>query len=69
MREKDLVKLEFFRILELLREYVHSKATERYLQEVRPIRDSELLLKEMNLVEDFIPVSDRVNLYAFDDIE
>ncbi len=69
MREKDLVKLEFFRILELLREYVHSKATERYLQEVRPIKDSELLLKEMNLVEDFIPVSDRVNLYAFDDIE
>ena len=69
MREKDLAKLEFFQFIELIKEHTHSKATERYLQDVRPIKDAQTLQREISLVEDFMAVSDRITLYSFDDLE
>ncbi|MCX8060346.1 MAG: endonuclease MutS2, partial [Aquificaceae bacterium] len=69
MREKDLLKLEFFNLLDQIKVNVHSRATERYIQQVRPITDKQALEEQLRLVEDFMKVYQQVNLYPFEDAE
>ncbi|MFN3976784.1 MAG: endonuclease MutS2, partial [Aquificaceae bacterium] len=69
MRERDLIKLEFFQVLERLKAYVHSKATERFIDQIRPITDRQLLEENISLVKDFAYVWEEINLYKFDDVE
>jgi len=69
MRERDLERLEFFKILEKIKEFVHSKATERFVDKIRPIKDPEHLRSEINITRDFIKVEESVPIYPFDDVE
>ncbi len=69
MRERDLIKLEFFQFLERVKSYVHSKATERFVDQVKPITDRGLLEERIGLVEAFVKVCDDIKLYKFDDVE
>ncbi len=69
MRDKDLERLEFFKLLERVGEFAHSKATERFIRSIRPIVDCEGLKREMGLVSDFFAIEEELSLYAFDDVE
>jgi len=69
MRERDLIKLEFFQVLERLKTYTHSKATERFVDQIRPLTDRQLLEENIRLVEDFVHVYEEISLYKFDDVE
>lgn len=69
MRERDLIRLEFFQVLDRIKAYAHSKATERFIEQVRPIREHKTLEEELKLLEDFLNVSDRLLLYEFEDVE
>ncbi len=69
MREKDLIKLEFFQVLDRIKAYSHSKATERYIDQIKPITDKESLQETIKLVEDFIKVHEDLKIYQFEDVE
>ncbi len=69
MRDRDLIRLEFFQVLERIKVYAHSKATERFIDQRRPIRDRKTLEETIKLTEDFIKISDKVILYEFEDVE
>lgn len=69
MRERDLIKLEFFQVLERIKAYSHSKATERYIEQIRPITQKQALEETIELTKDFAQILDKLNLYAFDDVE
>ncbi len=69
MRERDLIRLEFFQVLERIKTYAHSKATERFIDQIRPITDPTLLKERIALVEDFLRVSEKLLLYSFEDVE
>ncbi len=69
MREKDLVKLEFFQVLERIKAYTHSKATERFIDQIRPLTDRHLIEEKIRLIEDFMQVYDGLSLYQFEDVE
>ncbi|MFN7065425.1 MAG: endonuclease MutS2 [Aquificaceae bacterium] len=69
MREKDLIRLEFFQVLERLKGYVRSKATERYIDQIKPITDRQSLEEVIKLTEDFIKIYEDLRLYQFDDVE
>lgn len=69
MRERDLIRLEFFQVLDRIKAYAHSKATERFIEQVRPIREHKTLEEELKLLEDFLSVSDRLLFYEFEDVE
>ncbi|WPM32381.1 endonuclease MutS2 [Hydrogenobacter sp. T-2] len=69
MRERDLIRLEFFQVLERIKTYANSKATERFIDQIRPIKDPTLLKENITLVENFLKVSDRLLLYPFEDVE
>ncbi|RME11566.1 MAG: hypothetical protein D6804_02895, partial [Aquificota bacterium] len=66
MRERDLIRLEFFHVLDRIKTYAHSKATERFIDQIRPTSDRDSLKEKLSLVEDFMKVSNRVNLYNFE---
>jgi DNA mismatch repair protein MutS2 len=69
MRERDLERLEFFKVLDKIKEFVHSKATERFVDSIRPIKDSEHLKSEINITRDFMKIEENVPIYPFDDVE
>ncbi|MCS6998434.1 MAG: endonuclease MutS2 [Aquificaceae bacterium] len=69
MRERDLIKLEFFQVLDRIKVHAHSKATERFIEALRPITDRQKLEENLQLFEDFMKVSDRITLYPFEDVE
>ena len=69
MRERDLIKLEFFQLLERIKVYANSKATERFIDNIRPITEKQALEDTIRLVEDFMKVSKNLNLYNFEDAE
>ncbi|MFN3947562.1 MAG: endonuclease MutS2, partial [Aquificaceae bacterium] len=69
MREKDLIKLEFFQILNRIKAHSHSKATERYIDQIKPITNKESVQETIKLVEDFIKVHEDLKLYPFEDVE
>ncbi|MDW8433764.1 MAG: endonuclease MutS2, partial [Aquificaceae bacterium] len=69
MRDRDLVKLNYFQVLDKIRVYTHSKATERFIDRIRPITDREKLEESIRLVEDFRHVVERLSLYSFEDAE
>lgn len=66
MRDRDLSKLEYGKIKEKLREFVHSPATEELIQSLRPLREKEKLLEEIELYTSFSEVE--VPLYPFEDV-
>lgn len=69
MREKDLIKLEFFQILERIKAYTNSRATEKFVDQIKPIKEKQTLEDTIRLVQDFINVSESLNLYSFEDAE
>lgn len=69
MRDKDLERLEFFKVLEKIKEFTNSKATKRFIDGLRPIRDAEHLKKEINVTADFMKIQEDVPICPFDDVE
>ncbi|ADC89436.1 MutS2 family protein [Thermocrinis albus DSM 14484] len=69
MREIDLKHLEWDKLLGILKEYLTSKVSEKYLSNVEPIRDEVKLREEIALVEEFMQIADKVPLYPFEDVE
>jgi len=69
VREKDFSHLELWKVFERLKGYFNSKATEKFLQTLRPYTDVEGLRQEIQLVEDFLAVEESLTLYPFGDIE
>ncbi len=69
MRDKDLIKLEFFHVLDRIKAYAHSKATEKLINQIKPITDRKALEDTIGLVEDYLKIADRVLLYEFEDVE
>ena len=69
MRDRDLIRLEFFQVLERIKTHARSKATERYIDQIRPIKDPTLLREEINLLEEFLKISHRLLIYPFEDVE
>ena len=66
MREEDLRKLEFDKIISKLKEFVHSPATEELLDNLRPSTDTEEILSLIELFRAFKDVD--LKLYRFKDI-
>jgi DNA mismatch repair protein MutS2 len=69
VREKDFSHLELWKVFERLKGYFNSKATEKFLQTLKPYTDVEGLRQEIQLVEDFLAVEESLTLYPFGDIE
>ncbi len=69
MRDKDLIRLEFFQVLDRIKAYAHSKATERLIEQIRPITDHKSLEDTVHLLQDYMRVSDRILIYEFEDVE
>ncbi len=69
MRERDLERLEFFKVLEKLKEFVSSKATERFIDSLRPIKDPDDLRRQINITADFMKMAEDVPIYPFDDVQ
>ena len=68
MREKDLEKLEYNKVKEILKRYVHSKATEEKIENLKPLTEKEEIEREIELTKDFFEIADEVNVYEFDDV-
>lgn len=66
MREEDLRKLEFEKILSKLREFVHSPATEKLLESLRPSTNREEVVSLIELFTSFRDID--LRLYRFEDI-
>ncbi|MCS7308095.1 MAG: endonuclease MutS2 [Aquificaceae bacterium] len=69
MRDRDLIKLDYFQVLDKIKAYTHCKATEKFIDRIRPITDREKLEESVRLVEDFRYVFERLSLYSFEDAE
>jgi DNA mismatch repair protein MutS2 len=69
VREKDFSHLELWKIFERIKGSFNSKATEKFLQTLKPYTDVEGLRQEVQLVEDFLAVEESLALYPFTDIE
>ncbi len=66
MRDRDLSKLEYDHVKEKLKEFVHSPATAELVDKLRPFREKEELLREIEL---YTALSDvEIPLYSFEDI-
>jgi len=66
MREEDLRKLEFDKVISKLKEFTNSPATEELLDNLRPSTDAEEIASEIELYRSFENVD--LKLYRFDDI-
>ena len=66
MREEDLRKLEFEKIISKLKEFVHSPATEEILENIRPSTDREEISSRIELFRAFKDID--LSLYRFEDI-
>jgi len=69
VREKDFAHLELAKILGRIKTYFNSKATERLLENLKPITDPSVLKQEIQLVEDFFAVEENLTIYPFEDVE
>jgi len=69
VREKDFSHLELWKVFEKLKGSFNSKATEKFLQTLKPYTNVEELKQEVQLVEDFLAVEESLTLYPFGDIE
>jgi DNA mismatch repair protein MutS2 len=69
MRERDLIKLEFYNFLSRMKAYTHSEATEKYIDDIKPFIDPSAISRQITLVEDFMEVVDRISIYNFEDVE
>ncbi|WP_448587527.1 endonuclease MutS2 [Thermocrinis sp.] len=69
MREKDLAHLELEKVFERIKTHLNSKATERFLETLKPITDPQALRQEVQLVEDFLAVEEGLKIYPFEDVE
>jgi len=69
VRDKDFANLELEKVLGRIKTYFNSKATERFLENLKPILDPSTLRQEIQLVEDFIAVEENLKIYPFDDVE
>ncbi|MDQ7038882.1 MAG: endonuclease MutS2 [Aquificota bacterium] len=67
MRERDLEKLEFNRVKEKLKEFVHSPATEEVVDRLRPMTDPEEVKRSIEVFESFRKVGD-LPFHEFGDI-
>jgi len=68
MREKDLIKLEFDKVKEVLSSYAHSPATREKIKNLRPYTDAEKIREEVKLSEAFFEIAENLKLFEFDDI-
>ena len=66
MREEDLRKLEFEKVISKLKEFVHSPATEKLLSALRPSTDREEVLSLIDLFKSLEDVD--LKLYRFEDV-
>ncbi len=69
MREKDLEKLEYRKIKEVLKHISRSPATEKFIDRLRPLKESNLLWEEIELTKTFFNIADSIEIYNFPDIE
>jgi len=66
MRDQDLIKLEFAKIKEKLKEFSHSSATEEGIENLRPSTDKGDVLSQIELLKAFSEIE--LSLYRFEDI-
>ncbi|SHK45812.1 endonuclease MutS2 [Thermocrinis minervae] len=69
MREQDLIRLEYFKVLDYIKNCSHCPATKDYIQTLRPYSSPEQIKEAVRLTEDFLRVADRLELYPFEDVE
>jgi len=67
MRERDLVRLDYERIKEKLKEFVHSAATAEAVDRLKPLREKDRIREEIELYRSFSAIGD-IPLYPFEDI-
>lgn len=68
MRERDLEKLEFNKVKEMLLGFAHSPATEERIRNLKPYTDRETIEKEIELAQAFFEIGEDIPIYEFDDI-
>ncbi|NPA32372.1 MAG: endonuclease MutS2, partial [Aquificae bacterium] len=68
MRERDLKKLEYDKIKELLASFAHSPATRERIQNLKPLTNEEEIRKEIELSRAFFEVASEITLHEFDDV-
>lgn len=71
MREYELKKLEFERIKNSLRPFLHSEASSKALDELKFYESKEDLIEALNILEDLINIlkhENELGLYNFEDI-
>jgi len=68
MREKDLKKLEFDKVKEVLSSYVHSPATKERIQNLKPYTEREKIKEEIELSKAFFEIAEDVKLFEFEDV-
>ena len=68
MRDKDLQRLEFFKVKEKLKSLTRSQATHRLIDELSPITHIDTLRQELEIAEVFLEEGDKISLYEFGDI-
>jgi len=69
VREKDFAHLELEKVLERIKAYFNSKATESFLRSLKPITDPTALKNEIQLIEDFLAVEENLSIYPFEDLQ
>ncbi len=67
MRERDLERLEFTKIKERLKSFVHSPATEELIDRLRPSTDPEEVRRSIDIFESFKDLED-IPIYEFGDV-
>ncbi|HIP43325.1 MAG TPA: endonuclease MutS2 [Aquifex aeolicus] len=68
MRERDLEKLEFNKVKEILLGFAHSYATEEKIRNLKPYTDRRTIEEEIELAQAFFKIGEDVPIYEFDDI-
>jgi len=69
MRDKDLLKLEYHKVKEVLKKKVRSQATAKKIESLKPSPDPEEVRREVEKTKAFFKVAPRVKLYPFEDVE
>ncbi len=68
MRERDLEKLEFPKVKEILKSFARSEATRRKIDSLKPRTDEEAIREEVKLAQAFFGVAREVKVLEFEDI-
>ena len=69
MREKDLERLEYYKIKEILKRFTKSQATNKFIDRLRPLKDIDTLKEEIELAKAFFNIAERIEIFNFPDIE